>query len=862
MTGKFRIILVFCLSILLLLIVGFYSYNLTNKYRTSYEWVRNSEQIISEAQELSINLNEMESGQRGFVITGNAKYLIPYKEASTKIMNNHADLSRMVGDNKEQQILLDSIYSVLVLKVDWINMLIDIRKTKGFRPAEKMVLTNHGEELKQEFRGRIHTFIENEKTSLNQRIQAVQADYDRAILTIVITILLAVIMVTWTLYFFVKDYNRRLHSKKRLLESENRIKKFLEALPVGVFVLNHEGKSYYSNSKANALFGTDLSSETSIQDVNIQDLPEAFQTMKAGTDEAYPVMELPIMRALQGEKNICVDDLEMKGGGKRIPLRVNATSVTDSKGNIEYAIAVFEDITASREVNKRLEEAKKTAEQAVALQEAFLANVSHEIRTPMNAIVGFTNLLLKGDLNAKEKDYVQTIKTSGENLMRIINDILDISKMESGMMSFETQAISIGDVFSSLNAMLAPKIEEKNLTLNFQYSDNIPLTTAGDPTRLSQILLNILGNAIKFTSKGGIEVYADVVKETKENCEIVFSVYDTGIGIAEDKINQIFERFKQAESHTTRNYGGTGLGLSIAKQLIELQGGWIKVSSEMGVGSVFTFSIPFKKSAMIREKKSNSISESEIRKLSEKRILLVEDNPINVKFIQGLFSEYNIDADHAAHGREAVAKLKSKTYDIVLMDIEMPEMNGYKATSVIRNELKSNIPIIAMTANAMAGESEKCLSAGMNAYLSKPIHEDLLFEKMVSLLSERKDELITERETERLVKLDFLVASMRGKKQLIRETLDVFFSQIKEDLQELNNAFTINSHDAIMRISHRMKSTVSIIGAKQLETILGELEALAGLKEKMVSMKDLKYKIDSLSAQAINEVKVERVNYI
>jgi PAS domain S-box-containing protein len=824
--------------------------------------VRNSEQIISEIQELSINLNEMESGQRGFVITGNSKYLIPYEEAVPKIANNQYELKRMVGPNVEQQNLLDSIFLVLDAKVNWINTMIDIRKTKGFRPAEKMILTNHGEELKQEFRKLVRKFISRERQTLNQRIYVVQADYNRAIFTIVITIILALVMVSSALYFFVKDYNRRLHSKKKLLESENRIKKFLEALPVGVFVLNHEGKSYYSNSKANALFGTDLSGQGTIEDVNIQDLPEVFQTMKADTDQVYPTMELPIMRALQGEKDVCVEDLEMKGAGKRIPLRVNATSVTDSEGNIEYAIAVFEDITDSREVSRRLEESKKTAEQAVALQEAFLANVSHEIRTPMNAIVGFTNLLLKGNLNAKEKDYVQTIKSSGENLMRIINDILDISKMESGMMSFESQAISVSDVFSSLNAMLTPKIEEKNLTLSFHYSENIPLTTAGDPTRLSQILLNIIGNAIKFTNHGGIEVYADVVRESSENCEIVFSIYDTGIGIAEDKMNQIFERFKQAESHTTRHYGGTGLGLSIAKQLIELQGGWIKVSSELGVGSVFTFSIPFKKSAVIREKKSSAISEAEIRKLSEKRILLVEDNPINVKFIQGLFSEYNIDADHAAHGREAIVKLKMKNYDIVLMDIEMPEMNGYKATHLIRNELKSNVPIIAMTANAMAGEKEKCLSAGMNAYLSKPIHEDQLFEKMVNLLAEKSESLIIEKETEKLIKLDFLVTSMRGKKQLILETLDVFFKQIKEDLFELNNAFSINSHDAIKRISHRMKSTVSIIGAKKLETILNELESLAIIKEKIANLRDLKYKIDSLSVQAINEVKLERVNYI
>ena len=217
--------------------------------------------------------------------------------------------------------------------------------------------------------------------------------------------------------------------------------------------------------------------------------------------------------------------------------------------------------------------AKQLAEESVILKEAFLANMSHEIRTPMNAIIGFTDLLLRKELPSQEPDYVQTIKRSGENLLRIINDILDVSKIDSGVMEFEEHPISIREVFNSLNIMLAQKAKDKKLELEFGFDANVPDTVLGDPTRLTQIILNLVGNAIKFTKAGGVYVFAKLLKEVRGLYQIEFSIKDTGIGIPSDKLQSVFERFSQAETHTTRNYGGTGLGLSIARQLVTLQGG-------------------------------------------------------------------------------------------------------------------------------------------------------------------------------------------------------------------------------------------------------------------------------------------------
>ena len=426
----------------------------------------------------------------------------------------------------------------------------------------------------------------------------------------------------------------------------------------------------------------------------------------------------------------------------------NGAVYKDDKGNVLGAVVVARDITERKRFENELIEAKSKAERATEkaeestkLKDAFLSNMSHEIRTPMNAIVGFSDVLSKRKLGDQEKEFVRIIKSAGENLLTIINDILDISKIEAGMMTFEKHIFSVKEIFRSLDVMLMGKAKEKNLELTFICDDNIPDFLLGDNTRLTQIIINLISNAIKFTPEGSVHVYAKGTTLTAENTLLEFSITDTGIGIPSDKLEHIFERFRQAESHTTRKYGGTGLGLSIAKQLVELQGGTLSVKSRLKEGSVFSFSIPYKKSLhaqptqVVIEKKYN------MKDLSKLKILLVEDNQLNIKLILSLFAENNLKVQIAENGSVCIDKLKENNgstflnagFDIILMDMEMPVMNGYEAATIIRDELKNNIPIIAMTAHAMAGERERCLSLGMNDYISKPINANLLFEKMYDL---------------------------------------------------------------------------------------------------------------------------------
>jgi PAS domain S-box-containing protein len=439
--------------------------------------------------------------------------------------------------------------------------------------------------------------------------------------------------------------------------------------------------------------------------------------------------------------------------GKLTDVLFNGSVYKNDRGNVLGAVVVARDVTEQKRFENELIEAKSNAEratqkaeEATKLKEVFLANMSHEIRTPMNAIIGFSDILSERKLGEQEREYVRTIKSAGESLLTIINDILDISKIEAGMMTIEESNFSVKETFKMLHVMLMGKAKEKNLELLFTCDEDVPDVLLGDPTRLTQIIINLAGNAIKFTQKGNVNVHVQVLKNENENTLLEFSVKDTGIGISQDKLEHIFERFRQAEPQTTRKYGGTGLGLSIARQLVELQGGTLTVKSGLKEGSVFSFCIPYKRSVEVLPAPEIAREKYNMKELSKLNILLAEDNQLNVKLILSLFSENGLKLKVAENGSECIEKLSHRDsfgernkFDIILMDMEMPVMNGYEAATIIRNELKSNIPIIAMTAHAMAGERERCLSLGMNDYISKPINANLLFEKIYDLTVNAKE---------------------------------------------------------------------------------------------------------------------------
>ncbi len=419
--------------------------------------------------------------------------------------------------------------------------------------------------------------------------------------------------------------------------------------------------------------------------------------------------------------------------GERTML-MNARQIVNDKTAEELVLLAIEDITDRVLSDKKIENAKKTAEDALQSKQQFLANMSHEIRTPMNAIIGFTKVVLKTDLSEKQIEYLSAIKTSGDTLIVLIDDILDLAKVDAGKMTFARKPFELSVSASAMLHLFETRIKEKNLELIMQYDSKIPSVLLGDAARLHQIILNLVSNAVKFTSKGRIMVCVDLLNEDAHQATIRFQIEDTGIGIAEDKMLTIFEKFQQASHETSSLYGGTGLGLAIAKQLVEKQGGTIDVKSKIGVGSTFSFTLSFEKT------KDEVALETEIVVLDPAikalKVLIVEDVPLNQLLIRTILDDFGFSCDVAENGKIAIEKLQTQPYDIVLMDLQMPEMNGFEATEYIRNTMKSNIPIIALTAYVTAVEVEKCKAVGMNDYITKPIDEKSLYEKIIGLLKD------------------------------------------------------------------------------------------------------------------------------
>ena len=507
---------------------------------------------------------------------------------------------------------------------------------------------------------------------------------------------------------------------------------------------------------------------------------------------------------------------------------------------------------------KELDIAEKKASVAAQTKENFLANMSHEIRTPLSGILGFTNLLQKRPLDATSVEFVSSIQRSGENLMAIINDILDLSKIEAGMMRITPGIFSINGLVNSVETFFVERAKEKGLKISSKIDTSIPDTLIGDATRLTQILVNLIGNAIKFTHQGSIiiEIYN---KQQSENEVIIgFKISDTGIGIDKEKLNEVFERFNQGEDSTTRNYGGTGLGLSIVKSLILLQNGNIEVSSEPGKGTTFHFHIPYG----IAKEQLNVIPAVDTNYFKDKsnaplRVLVVDDNAINQSLMKHLLLQWNIDFDIVSNGLEAVEQLINQTYDLVLMDIQMPKMDGYAATQQIREVLKLDIPIIAMTAHALAGEREKCLSRGMNEYISKPIKEEELFKLISNFgLQESHQQEIKIEETQikfQYIDLTYMQSISGGDTSFEKTVTQQFIENIPKHLEELSAAYENQDFTIVKLRAHDLKSSVAIMGL--LPSLEEKLNVLEMASEQNSILNENLDEVKSIIKSALKEAK-------
>ncbi len=527
-----------------------------------------------------------------------------------------------------------------------------------------------------------------------------------------------------------------------------------------------------------------------------------------------------------------------------------------SAGILATLIAVvilFRDVNVRNRLEAELRIAKKQADKNAMMKEQFMANMSHEIRTPMNAILGFTELLHKTALDSTQAEYLSAIRHSSANLLSIINDILDFSKIEAGMLRIERIPFSVDEVIRSLRIIFEERAREKDLSFRILSDERIPATVFGDPMRLTQILVNLLNNAFKFTDHGSVSLVLEIEEIQEKQVTLCFRVKDTGVGIPADKQEGVFERFNQGNAETTRKYGGTGLGLSIVKSLVGMQHGTIGFTSKQYVGTEFSVTIPYAVSQEHVAIPEELPAEQPERFEKRYRVLLAEDNVLNQKLTTTLLKGFGLECEVAEDGAEALEKLQKERFDLVLMDIQMPVLDGYHATQQLRKNLELELPVIAMTAHSMEGELQKCMSFGMNDYISKPFKEEELFRVVRKYLGEGRGSTAENQRQIPAGKLDLsdLYAMAKGNKGFIREMAEMFVAQNPGDIAELEKGIALGDYDSISKVAHRMKTSVGFIGLKVLMKPLHELEQLG---EQQQGIEEIRGKFAPLKAGCIDAV--------
>ena len=634
----------------------------------------------------------------------------------------------------------------------------------------------------------------------------------------------------WQVVIWDFEEEKQLQLEREVMEGQRReeqklVQDILDNIPSVIFLKDVDGRYVMINSKMEQVLG--LSASKVIGQADLQLIPDKAR---------YLEFKYSDDKVLIHKTANSFEDVVDYGNGKVEYYWVTKFPLLDAQGNVKHICGLATDITERKEGEIKLLNAKKEAEQAKAAQESFLANMSHEIRTPMNGIIGMGNLLMGTEQNDEQKEFTENIQESARNLLAIINDLLDFSKIKSGKFLFESAPFKLRQTIKKTLYPLQFRAEEKLLRLNIDIDNSVPDGLIGDGLRFQQVMINLIGNAIKFTTKGSVNISVSAGEENAGYIDLQLEVSDSGIGIAENKLGYIFESFTQNNVNTSRKYGGTGLGLAIVKQLVELQQGHVWVSSTLGKGSTFTVIIPYRVSheETAQEVKTSYIHDRDNEMLLEGiNVLVAEDNTINQKVVKNTLQKQGATVNIVNNGQEAIDALQEEDYDVVLMDLQMPEVDGYKATRYIREVMRRELPILAMTADALKGEAEKCFDVGMTGFISKPFEPRDLYHQILQVTNDRKlledlkaTESPAEKSTE-LVDFSFLFELSDMDPKFISDVLTIFLETMPEGLDKLNNLIQDGSDwDAISKQAHFLKSSTSVVKVGDMFDKLYDIEKL------------------------------------
>ncbi|WP_316832062.1 PAS domain S-box protein [Pedobacter aquatilis] len=652
---------------------------------------------------------------------------------------------------------------------------------------------------------------------------------------------------------FMADITERKSIEESLRINEEKYRSILANMKLGLLEVDNDGRITYANNSFCHMSGYSMP----------ELIGENFAELFLVNDDANAEREKN-----KSSDNGLADAYEVetrdKSGDKKWWLISSAPRYND-KAELVGSIGIHLDITNQKTQETDLVEARIEAEQSAHSKEIFLANMSHEIRTPMNAIMSMANQLAKTNLEPQQEFYLETIHTASKSLLVIINDVLDLSKIDAGKLSLENIGFNLIDVLQNAMQVITHKGEEKGLDLNnFHFDGNIAPVLIGDPYRLNQVLLNLMTNAVKFTEKGSVDLICRVIADKPNSQVIHVSVVDTGIGMDAAFVEHLFDKFSQENESVSRKYGGTGLGMSICRELIEQMGGEIFVESVKGVGSTISFvvELPKGKSADMPEKEETEFSEDF---LIGKKVLVTDDNDLNRLVASILLLDFGATVMVAENGEIALEMIARETFDVILMDIQMPVMNGYETTKKLR-KLNINTPIIALTASAIKGEREKCIAAGMNDYITKPINEEEFLktiDKWITSADESQPnthnimEQFTQEEDEVLYDLAGLRTISKGREVFVKKMVDMFCEQTPITVQEMIETYQAGDLEQMGAIAHKLKSNIDNLGIMPLQKVIRDVETLGRERINDVSIPASLQLIEDTISKVVTKLKEE-----